>query len=274
MILVDMSNLAIGSLQKANAGSKEPLELNDVVVRHIILKALNDLHKKIGSHHKLVLCFDSRNYWRKDYFPYYKQSRKKTDDQFSWEIFYTIYNKMKEEFPLYFNYKCMEVDRCEADDIIFVVSEYLKGEDVIIASSDTDDLQILEKYPAALQFSLKHNRYITCEEYSYTLLDHIIEGDGVDSIPNILSESDTYIDAEKRSKRLTKSIRAKLKFIIPEENKVRFNENKKIIDMSQIPENYREEIIKLFNAEPPKRIGKAFDYCIKYRLSNLLKQIT
>lgn len=268
-----MSNLAIGSLQKANAGSKEPLELNDVVVRHIILKAIYDLHKKIGKHHKLVLCFDSRNYWRKDYFSYYKQSRKKTDDQFSWETFYRIYNVIKKELPLYFNFKCIEVDRCEADDIIYVVSEHFKGENIIIASSDTDDLQILEKYPVALQFSLKHNRYITCEEYSYTLLDHIIEGDGVDSIPNILSESDTCIDPAKRSKTLTKKLRSKLKFIIPEENRDRFNENKKIIDMSQIPDNYRNAIIDAFNQEEPKKIGKAFDYCIKYRLSNLLKQI-
>lgn len=269
-----MSNLAIGSLQKANAGSKEPLELNDIVVRHIILKALNDLHKKIGKHHKLVLCFDSRNYWRKDYFPYYKQSRKKSDEQFSWEKFYEIYNTMKAELPLYFNHKCIEVARCEADDIIFVLSEYLKGKDVIIASSDTDDLQILEKYPEALQFSLKHNRYITCEEYSYTLLDHIIEGDGVDSIPNILSDADTCVDSTKRSKTLTKKIRSKLKFIIPEDNKARFEENKKIIDMSQIPDMYRQLIIDEYNKESPKRVGKPFDYCIKYKLNNLLKQLT
>ena len=71
LILVDMSNLAIGSLQKANAGSKDLLELNDTNVRHIILKSLNDMHKKIGIHHELILCFDSRNYWRKDYFPFY-----------------------------------------------------------------------------------------------------------------------------------------------------------------------------------------------------------
>ena len=35
LILVDMSNLAIGSLQKANAGSKDLLELNDTNVRQI-----------------------------------------------------------------------------------------------------------------------------------------------------------------------------------------------------------------------------------------------
>ena len=274
LILVDMSNLAIGSLQKANAGSKDLLELNDTNVRHIILKSLNDMHKKIGIHHELILCFDSRNYWRKDYFPFYKGSRKKSDTSFSWEDFYNIYNKMKEEFPVYFNYKCIEVDRCEADDIIFVVSEYHKGENIIIASSDTDDLQILEKYNCALQFSLKHNRFITCEEYNYTLLEHIIEGDAADSIPSIISDADTYVNPDKRSKPLTKQKRASFKLMIDDIYQGRFKENKKIIDMSQIPDNYRDAIIEEYLKEKPQRKGKAFDYCLKYKLGNLLKQLS
>lgn len=273
MILVDMSNLAISSLQQACAGSTGPTQLTATSVRHIVLKKLIEVHKKIGRHHSLVLCFDSRNYWRKDFMSCYKASRKRTNDQFSWEEFYAHYNAMKIELPLYFNYKCIEVERVEADDIIFCISEYERGRNVIIASSDTDDLQILEKYPEAAQFSIKHNKFITCEDYNYSLLEHIIEGDKVDTIANILSDEDTYVNPEKRSKALTKQKRASLKFIIPEEYKARYEQNKKIIDMSQIPDNYRQQILDAYLAPMPKRIGNTFEYCVKYKLGQLLKII-
>lgn len=273
MILVDMSNLAISALQQACAGSTSPTQLTATSVRHIVLKKLIEVHKKIGRHHPLVLCFDSRNYWRKDFMSCYKASRKRTNDQFSWEEFYAHYNAMKIELPLYFNYKCIEVERVEADDIIFCISEYERGRNVIIASSDTDDLQILEKYPEAAQFSIKHNKFITCEDYNYSLLEHIIEGDKVDTIANILSDEDTYVNPEKRSKALTKQKRASLKFIIPEEYKARYEQNKKIIDMSQIPDNYRQQILDAYLAPMPKRIGNTFEYCVKYKLGQLLKII-
>ena len=62
-----------------------------------------------------------------------------------------------------------------------------------------------------------------------------------------------------------------MKFIIPEEFKSRYEQNKKIIDMSQIPNEYRERIIEEYNKPMPKKVGNAFEYCLKYRLGQLLK---
>lgn len=270
MILADMSNIAIEAIQKACSGSTVQTKLDATSVRHIVLKKLAEIHKKIGRHHELVLCFDSRNYWRKDYLWCYKGSRKKSNTQFSWEDFYVHYNALKTELPLYFNYKCIEVDRVEADDIIYCIAEHFHGRNIVIASSDTDDLQILEKYPEASQFSIKHNKFITCADYNYSLLEHIIEGDAVDTVANILSDADTHMCADKRSKALTKQKRAALKFIIPEENKARYEQNKQIIDMSMIPDEYRQQIMAAFHEPKPKRIGNAFEYCIKYKLGQLL----
>ena len=273
MILADMSNIAIDAVQRAVAGSKEHVTLTPSSLRHIVLTSLINIHKKIGRHHELVLCFDSKNYWRKDYMPEYKGSRKKTDAQFSWSEFYQLYSEFKAELPLYFPYKCIEIERVEGDDIIFCISDYLLGKNVVIASSDTDDLQILEKYPEALQYSVKNKKFITCADYNYTLLEHIIIGDKVDTVANILSDEDTYMCPEKRSKAMTKQKLASLKFIIPEENKARFEQNKKIIDMSQIPDEYRQRIIDAYLLPKPKRIGNQFEYCIKYKLGRLLTTI-
>ena len=239
MIIVDMSNLAISAIQSATSGDRGSLILNEQVIRHIILKSLIELHKKIGRHHELVLAFDSKNYWRKDYFKWYKGNRKKKDDKFSWDEFYRLYNDFKKELPLYFGYKCIEVDRVEGDDIIYVISEYHQGVNIVIASSDTDDLQIQEKWPVACQYSLKTRKYITPKDYNYTLEDHIIEGDAADGVPNCLSDGDCYVVEGKKTTVLTKGRRAKIKFIMPEENRERYEQNKKIIDMSQIPIEYK-----------------------------------
>lgn len=273
MILADMSNIAISAIQEACSGNKETLVLDETSIRHIILKKLMDIHKKIGKHHELILCFDSRNYWRKDYFEFYKGTRKKIDSGFSWDEFYRLYTDFKIEIPLFFNYKCIEVDRCEADDIIYCISEYVKGRNVVIASSDTDDLQILEKFPEAAQYSLKNKKMITCKDYNYSLLDHIIEGDTGDGIPSILNEADCLMKGI-RQKPLTKQRRASLKFIIPDEYEARFEQNKKIIDMSMIDDNYRQQIIEKYLEEKPKRIGNPFQYCIKYKLGLLLKHLS
>lgn len=269
-ILIDMSNLAIDSLQSAFAGMTEVGVIDEKNIRHIILKRISEIHKKLGRHNSVILCFDSKNYWRKDYFPYYKMNRKKTDSSFVWSDYYHHYAIMKEELPLYFPYKCIEVDRCEGDDVINVLSNELNG-NVIIVSSDTDDLQILERYPHAKQYSLKHNKFIDCEMYNYTLREHIITGDDADCIPSIISDADTYVNPDKRCKPLTKKKKAQYNFIIPSEYDARFKENEKIIDMDKIPDNYRDAIIDEYNKEPPKKLGNALNYCIKYKLNNLLK---
>ena len=126
-------------------------------------------------------------------------------------------------------------------------------------------------YPDAQQFSIKHNKMITCKDYNYTLLDHIIEGDAADSIPSIIADADTHVNPDKRSPPLTKKKRAAYKFIIPDEYRERFNQNKKIIDMSQIPDEYRARIIEKYLEAPPKKKGNAFEYCLKYKLGQLLK---
>ena len=43
--------------------------------------------------------------------------------------------------------------------------------------------------------------------------------------------------------------------------------------MSQIPDNYRQQILDAYLAPMPKRIGNTFEYCVKYKLGQLLKII-
>lgn len=271
-----MSNLAISALQEAGSGGN-PIELTEQTLRHIVLKKIYDTHKKIGVHHEMVLAFDSTNYFRKDLFPYYKLNRKKTNDCFDWDDYRELFPVFKMELPYYFPFKCVETAKVEGDDIINCIVDYEVehgNRHIIIASSDTDDLQIMERYPNIIeQYSFKKRGYITCADYNYNLRNHIIEGDSGDGIPNIMSDDDTYMNPSKRSKALTKKRRAEFTFGIPEEFQANYERNKALIDMSQIPEHYRQEIIEEYLKPKPEKVDSIYKYCMKYKLSKLMKFI-
>ena len=47
---------------------------------------------------------------------------------------------------------------------------------------------------------------MVCDNPQEFLKSHIIKGDSSDGIPNILSDGDTFVNPEKRQKRLTKNV--------------------------------------------------------------------
>lgn len=271
-----MSNLVISALQEAGSGGN-PINLTEQSLRYIVLKKLYETHKKIGTHHEMVLAFDSSHYFRKDLFRYYKSNRKKTNDCFDWDIYRELYPVFKYELPYYFPFKCVEVNDVEGDDVINCITDYeiANGcQHIIIASSDTDDLQISERYPKYVeQYSFKKRGYITCEDYNYNLYMHVIEGDSGDGIPNIMSDDDTYMNSSKRSKALTEKRRAQFSLGIPDEYMANFKRNESLIDMSKIPDDLRSNIIEEYLKPHPERIDSIYKYCVKYKLSRLMKYI-
>ena len=87
---------------------------------------------------ELVLCYDSKHYWRRDYFPNYKRNRKKTRDSsnLNWDAIFECLNTIKAELKEFFPYKFIEVYGAEADDIIAVLCgelEYENGKTLILS---------------------------------------------------------------------------------------------------------------------------------------------
>ena len=75
MILVDMSQIMMASIMMQMHMSKKN-EPEEEMVRHRILNSLRMYRTRFLSEYgELVLCYDSRHYWRRDYFPEYKYSR-------------------------------------------------------------------------------------------------------------------------------------------------------------------------------------------------------
>ena len=90
MILVDFNQIAISNLMVTlNSKYFDNVEVNDILIRHMILNSLRShrvkFHEKYG---ELVICCDSRHCWRKEVFPFYKASRKKTraSSDYDWNL--------------------------------------------------------------------------------------------------------------------------------------------------------------------------------------------
>ena len=280
LILVDMSNVALHALQSASSGKMNYFQLTEMSLRHVVLKRLFDIHKQFGIEREMVLCFDNENYWRSDVFPLYKATRAKARSysKFSFEEYKKMFKVFKEELPYNFSWKCVDVEKCEADDVIYAICHHVRDRRITIVSSDEDYLQIQNINPIVEQFSIANDKFITPQNKGYDLLEHIITGDSGDGIPNILSNSNTFVMDGVRQTPMTKQRKADTLLSVQmgtlDENvQMRYDLNKKLIDMSELPKEYYDKIIEKFKEPKPKKTGSLMTYCIKYKLNNLLGRL-
>lgn len=121
----------------------------------------------------------------------------------------------------------------EADDVIYTLANDLKNEEVIIVSSDSDMIQIIQKLSAydVKLFDPKIKDFVQAPEYVY-LVWKSIAGDTSDNIPSILSK-------EKATLCATDSAVLK-EFLSHEENRADFSLNKNLIELQLVPTDLLE----------------------------------
>ena len=147
-ILVDLNQVLIANLmQQINYDPK--IKLDENLIRHMVLNSLRSYSKQFKSKYgDLVICCDSKIYWRREYFPFYKANRKKDREKsnLDWNLIFQTLNKIRDELKTNFPYRVLEIEGAEADDIIGVLAARLSSsEDILILSSDKDFAQ-LQKY--------------------------------------------------------------------------------------------------------------------------------
>ena len=278
MILIDLTQVLIASLMAQTRGGKEPI--NEDMVRHICLKSLAMYRKKYHrTYGELVLADDSYNVWRKDIYPFYKANRKKTRDKDSkdWNQIFDCISIIREELKVNFPYKYICISKCEADDIIGTLCEkYGETENIMIVSGDKD-FQQLQRYRKVKQFSpiTKKNIKLTQEQAEEYLTDHIIGGDTGDGVPNVLSQDDVFVSG-MRQRPLSKKKREVIKDpLVMNDDEVDRNlqRNRSLIDLTYIPNEYKNQILHEFdNVEVASR-GGLLNYFIKNRLMDLEESI-
>jgi len=277
MILVDLNQVLLAGLMAQIANQKGKLDEN--LIRHMILNIIRMHVRNFKSEYgEVVLCCDNRKYWRKEYFPFYKASRKKNREKsdLDWHLIFEMLAKFKVELKENFPYKVIDVDGAEADDIIgTLVPLYSAHQKILILSSDGDFLQ-LQNYKNVKQYNPSQKKYIVSENPVMDLKEKIIRGDKGDGIPNILSPSDCFV-RDLRQKPITKSVLDKLmleSYLDQEETiKANFVRNATLIDLTFIPTEIKEKIINTYEETIPAKRNKLLNYFIEYKLKNLMEVI-
>jgi hypothetical protein len=279
MIIVDFSQIAYACILEHLASTKQPNADIDMV-RHVILNSLRSNVKKFKNEYgEVVIALDDRNYWRRNYFPHYKASRKKNRDKspFNWASIFTCLDTLKEELNDHAMYKIIGVRGCEADDIIGTLAyAYAPREKILILSGDKDFNQ-LQVLPNVHQFSPLLKKMIVEQFPEVSLKQQIIRGDSGDGVPNILSPDDVFVTGGRQKPIMEKKIIAWLNMdagaFCTAEMLRNFKRNEILIDLKQIPEEIKTNITVAYETAIPKGRNHFWKYLLASKLGELSSSV-
>ena len=252
------------------------------MVRHMILNSLRMYRTKFKEEFgELVLCYDSKHYWRREVFPQYKASRKKTrtESDKDWDAIFEVLNAIRDELKDIFPYKFLEVYGAEADDIIAALCGELEFDNgkTLILSGDKDFIQ-LQKYRNVTQFSPITKKFVNGEDPVQYLKEHILRGDASDGIPNVLSPDNTFVDGLRQRPLGKKKVAAwadnNIHDVLPNDETVRnYQRNETLIDLTKSPDELYLKILEEYHNAPEGDRSKLLNYFIQKRLNNLTESI-
>lgn len=283
MILIDMNQVCISNLMM-QIGSKRQNDVDENLVRHMVLNSLRMYRSRFSKEFgELVLCYDSKKYWRRDFFPNYKSNRKKDREAsgLDWNLIFETLNNIRDEIRDNFPYKVLDVEGAEADDCIATVVDYISKtptafEQVLVLSGDKDFIQ-LQKHNFVKQFSPVQKKFLNGQDPHLYIKEHIMKGDRSDGIPNFLSSDNTFVD-ELRQKPLAKKkienwIGLEPEDFCTEEMLRNYQRNKTLIDLECIPDVLKEKILLDYLKPPKGDRANLLNYFINKRLKNLMNDI-
>lgn len=294
-LLIDYSQKVISSC----AAIANDLKGDDAenLIKHATLNQILKLKKKFDG--EIIFAVDSREgYWRKEKFPAYKGHRrhdKAKNDFLPWELIGKTMDSLKEDLKENFKYKIIEVKGAEADDVIAVLckhfqdNEFITGglfeepDTVIIDSTDGDMAQLL-KYSNVKQWNNVKDAYVKCDDPKMVLTEYICCGDGGDNVPNILTPTKWSEDRANGIKperqkpfkktRLQDFYLKGIEACLNEDERLNYQRNKMLVDLSEIPVNIENSIIHAYNnAEIKGNKSKILSYLSKHRMKMLLEHV-
>lgn len=272
-----MNQIAVANLMM-NLKMNNSKTIDESMVRHMILNSIRmyrmEHHDEYG---EVVLTWDSKHSWRRDYFPEYKASRRKgrEESNLDWDDIFGTLNKIRNEIKENFPYKYLEVFGAEADDIIGFLCEENRDEKIMIISGDKDFIQ-LQKFPNVKQWSPITKKDVNGFNPTTYLKEHILKGDTSDGVPNVLSPDNTFVDGLRQRPLSRKKIQS---WLIGggsdwnDEVKRNFQRNSTLIDLSRTPEELKNQIRLEYNNAPHGDRSKLLNYFMQNKLKELTENI-
>jgi len=277
-ILIDMNQIAISHLMVRN---KLDNGIQIESIRKSIVRVLGRIHKRFRSEYgDMILCYDDKNYWRREIFPFYKKNRKQEREasKIDWDKVFSVLNTIRDELKENFPYQVIQVNQAEADDVIAsIVAENSSRETpdpMLILSADKDFIQ-LHKYCFVKQYDMTRNKWISHDNPVQYLQEHIIKGDRSDGIPNILTCDDAIVTG-KAQKKMSKEKITSLASMNPQDftNFIRlrnWKRNSQLIDFTNIPSEVFERIVLAHKSETPIK-NISMNYFIKHNIQDIIEE--
>lgn len=279
MIVLDYSQVAISNIMQNLMSPESGGKLEPDLIKHMILNSIRSYLVKYGnSYGKLVICCDSRTSWRKEIFAHYKQNRKKNRDESSinWDEIFAIISEMKQVLKDHFPYSVVEVDGAEADDIIAVLAkQYHKTENIMILSADHDYAQ-LQKYKGVKQYAPVQKKEIIVEDPHKSLMEHIIQGDKGDGVPNFLSPDNSFVDGIRQKSIMSAKLKVwvtqtKEEICTTPEMIKNWERNEQMVCFDFIPSDIVSAILREYDSKKTPTLNKNSIY--NYMLAAKMRQL-
>jgi len=264
---------------------RNAVELNEDLVRHMVLNSLRGHNKKFRKEYgEMVIACDSKNVWRREIFPNYKAGRKATREksQHDWDAIFSMLHTIKDEIRSFLPYKVIELETAEADDIIATLVKRIQNQvgpnhekKVLILSGDKDFIQLHS--PNVKQYNPVLNKFVgKGEDPVIYIKEHILKGDRSDGIPNVLSDDNVFIEGRRQrplSKKKIESWVNEVFMTFTEEEQKNYSRNRRLIDLSCIPPELEEKIINEFIDAKVASRDKILNYFITKKLKTLIEVI-
>lgn len=277
---MDFSQVTLSNIMM-QIGNHTNAQIEEAMVRHMILNSIRMYRSKFGSEYgELIIACDSKNYWRRSLFPYYKANRKKSQaaSELDWKAIFDCLSKIRAEIKEFFPYRVIDIETAEADDVIGTLCEEFGDtyEKILILSGDKD-FQQLQKFRNVQQYDPVQKKKIICNNPEQFLVEHIIKGDAGDGVPNILSDDNCFVIGKRQSpitqKKLDSLIQANMFENHDHPNYRNFARNRQLIDLTQIPVTVKQQIMETYLQQANKKSNNLLNYFIANKLKNLTDSI-
>ena len=273
-----MNQIALASVMM-QLRMNDTKEVDEDMVRHMILNSIRNYMMQFKSDYvesdaDVILAWDSKHYWRRDYYPQYKAGRKKTRESsnLDWNEIFGVTNKIRDEIKENLPYKSVEVYGAEADDIIAIVSN--SYDKVMIVSSDKDFIQLHKEN--IKQWSPVTKQEVNGHDPDTYIKEHVLKGDSGDGVPNVLSPDHTFTDGLRQKplgkKRIEKMINENMSDW-NDEVKRNYQRNYKLINLKNIPKDIQSNIVDEISKSSCGDRSKLLNYFTVNKLKTLTENI-
>ena len=273
-----MNQIALASVMM-QLRMNDTKEVDEDMVRHMILNSIRNYMMQFKSDYvesdaDVILAWDSKHYWRRDYYPQYKAGRKKTRESsnLDWNEIFGVTNKIRDEIKENLPYKSVEVYGAEADDIIAIVSN--SYDKVMIVSSDKDFIQLHNDN--IKQWSPVTKQEVNGHNPDTYIKEHVLKGDSGDGVPNVLSPDHTFTDGLRQKplgkKRIEKMINENMSDW-NDEVKRNYQRNYKLINLKNIPKDIQSNIVDEISKSSCGDRSKLLNYFTVNKLKTLTENI-